>query len=204
MAVRTRPPSERPRTQEECSRKPESEKSLLGGLAAVLQTRAGVAFPTSFLVPTRVKRGNPAPRAREAGSAERMPGGVVFGSGRKSAGDGRGRAPGRPADYKSLQRLRRRSRLRVSRARAWRESRPRVLRELTRGDLRAPLAGLPTTPRGRGKCARPACVELPGTRRRLGRPFVYSQTEGAPVCTPPPGLFSCCFHGGGVHGLSRK
>lgn len=85
-----------------------------------------------------------------------------------------------------------------------RARRPRILRELTRGDLRAPLAGLPAAPRGRGKCARPACVELPGTRRRPGWPFVYSETEGAPVCTPPPGLFSGRFHGGGFKGLSRK
>lgn len=84
-------------------------------------------------------------------------------------------------------------------------SRPRVSASRRAATCaRCPARHPPTAPRGRGKCARPACVELPGTPRPLGRPFVYLQTEGAPVCSPPPGLGSWRFHGGGFKGLSRK
>lgn len=119
-----------------------------------------------------------------------------LGSGRKSACGGRGRAAGLPGGG-----AREARELQVPTARAPRPPPPgasfalpghRVreqaegLRQPTRGDLRAPPRPPPTAPRGRGKCARPACAELPGTRRPLGRPFVYFQTEGAPVCSPPP------------------
>lgn len=141
-----------------------------------------------------------------------------MGSGRKSACGGRGHA-GQPTgggarEARGLQvptarAAAARSRLRASRAprpRAGRGSPPAASRHaqtFARRRARLP-ARPPTAPRGRGACARAAWVELPGTQRRRGRPFVYSQTEGAPVCSPPPGLLSGRFHGGGFNGLSRK
>lgn len=127
-----------------------------------------------------------------------------FGSGRKSACGGRAR-PGRPtrgrrpggtrttSPYSAGAVAAARSRLRASQA-----PRPQAGRGSPTADARPPARaarprpppppGLPpSAPRGRGKCARAACVELPGTQRRRRWPFVYFQTEGAPVCTPPPG-----------------
>lgn len=130
-----------------------------------------------------------------------------LGSGRKSACGGRGRAAGLPGGGRgpgaarttnpySAAAAATRSRLHASQA-------PRVLEQAeglrlqTRGDLRAPPrpAGRPPTrppsaPRACGMCARPACVELPGTRRPLGRPFVYFQRAhlSAPLPPPPPAL----------------
>lgn len=122
-----------------------------------------------------------------------------FASGRKSACGGRGRAD-RPTRGRCLGGTRTTSPYSAgaaaagSRLPASQAPRPPAGRGCPRADARrparaAPPARPPTAPRSSESCARPACVELPGTPRRLGRPFVYSQTEGAPVCSPPPSLF---------------
>nr|XP_031318141.1 uncharacterized protein LOC116156303 [Camelus dromedarius] len=72
MAVRTRPPPEGPRAQGrrgENSRKPESEESLPGGLAARLSNCAGGRRPHKFPRPDPAEARKP-PRPERAGPAQ--------------------------------------------------------------------------------------------------------------------------------------
>lgn len=126
-------------------------------------------------------------------TAERMPGNVVLaaaGSRLATGGDARpayrGEVPGSHADYKSLQRGRRRSRLRASRAprpRAGRGSPPAAGRLPARA---APPAGWPTAPRGPGKCARARVRGVARDTAAAGSALCVFPNRGRTCLLPSP------------------
>lgn len=140
-----------------------------------------------------------------------MPGSVVLaaaGSQLATGGDAepayRGEVPGSHADYKSLQRGRRQSRLRTSRA-----PRPRAGRGSPPADARlparaAPPAGWLTAPRGPGKCARARVRGVARDTAAAGSALCVFPNRGRTCLLPSPRSVFWRFHGGGLNGLSRK